>query len=111
MPVPHIELVARRGKDTHDGRPDYEIYAGQQRVGRIYLAVMAGAKDGWVWNINTVFLDTRLGKLGGTSADMDDALRQFRVAFDVWLGWALAQPQTHLSFFVIDRQLRAIGAR
>jgi hypothetical protein len=109
--APYIDLIARRSEELHDGRPDYSIYAGAQRVGRIYQTIGPGGRGVWIWNVNTVLSDTRLGRLGGQANDMDDALRQFRPAFETWLSWALAQPQTHLSFFVIDRQLRAIGAR
>lgn len=109
--VPHIELVARRGEDFHDGRSDYAIFAGKQQVGRIYQSVGPGGSDVWIWNVNTVLSDTRLGRLGGQAKDIDDGLRLFRPAFEKWLSWALAQPQTHLSFHVIDRQVRAVGAR
>jgi hypothetical protein len=33
---PHIVLVARCDKDLQDGAPDYSIWAGEQRIDRIF---------------------------------------------------------------------------
>jgi hypothetical protein len=110
--LPHVDLVARRARDLHDGRPDYIIVAGGQVVGRMYLTQLAGAREAWEWAINTVLTDNRIGvPLTGFGEDFGDARRQFRIAFEAWLAWALAIPDGDLKRAHIDRNLKAIGVR
>jgi hypothetical protein len=58
---PRIELVARREPDLQSGHPDYSVWAGEQRVGRIYQQRSQG-REQWFWGRNTVTLDLTVGR-------------------------------------------------
>lgn len=103
-----IDLIAKRREDLDGGRPDYAVYAGEQLVGRIYQS----HNDGWLWSINTVLTDARIGGvLQGYASDLPTAKSHLRAGFDAWLAWALRVPASDPKFPALDRQLRAIGIR
>jgi hypothetical protein len=79
-----IVLVARRGKDLQDGAPDYSIWAGQQRVGRIYRKDRSGDRELWFWGMTTVTIDMTVGARtdGFDATSFEDARARLRVAFD-----------------------------
>jgi hypothetical protein len=49
--------------------------------------------------------------MAGYAESMEDARQMLRPAFDHWLEWALAIPQSDLKYGPLDKNLRAIGAR
>lgn len=103
-----VQLIPRRQPDLQQGFRDYHIYAGEQRVGRIYQT----HKTGWWWGINSVMLDMTVGVvLQGYVGTQQEAQKNLRTAFDVWLAWALAMPASDLKFEQIDKNLKAIGVR
>lgn len=103
-----VELVARRQPDLDQGYPDYQVYAGAQIVGRIYQS----SPTQWCWAINSVMIDsTAGGGMSGYAANMEEAQRRLRPAFDRWLVWALAIPPSDLKYGPLDRNLKAIGMR
>jgi hypothetical protein len=105
-----VELVARRQPDLDQGHPDYSIYAGAQLVGHIYQ--QARSPEHWRWAINTVMIDNTAGAgMAGYAPSMEEAHRSQRSAFDRWLSWALATPQSDLKYGPLDKNLRAIGVR
>ena len=52
---PRVELTARRERDLSSGHPDYSVWAGEQRVGRIYQQHSLGHEQ-WFWGLTTVTL-------------------------------------------------------
>lgn len=110
--VPRIELVPRRQEDLQGGNPDYHIDAGALRVGRIYRTHFHSASEGWRYGVNGVMVDFTVGvPLQGYAASFEDAKSKLREAFDIYLAWALALPQSDLKFPRVDRDLKAMGAR
>ena len=60
MPAPpHIDLVAKLNR-AH-ARPDYDIFAGDQRVGRVYLMHTTSKSESWWWGLNEVMVDSTIG--------------------------------------------------
>lgn len=103
-----VELVARRQADLEQGHANYHVYAGEQLVGCIYQQ----APGHWRWAINTVMVDATIGMpLSGYAADMAEAQAHLRPAFERWLEWATAVPESDLKRGPLDRNLRAIGLR
>lgn len=103
-----IALVPRRRPDLDQGFPDYHIYAGEQLVGRIYQKNYVL----WFWGVTTVMLDSTVGTvLHGFAATHDEAKQRLRTAFDAWLSWAQAMPESDLKHSQIDKNLKAIGVR
>ena len=51
-----------------------------------------------------------IGQLHGLADNFDQAKARLRVAFDLWLAWALEAPPSHLSFAVIRKDLRDVVA-
>jgi hypothetical protein len=109
---PRIVLVARRDKDMMDGSPDYSIWAGEQRVGRIYRKRRTGGRELWFWGINGVVCDLTVGvpTHGGDATSFEDARARLREAFDHWLMWARAIPRGDLRYPRISEQLKKMGA-
>lgn len=106
-----IELIARRQPDLHGGHPDYYVYAGEQRVGRIYQTHFTGAADQWWWGVNGLTVDVTVGAvMQGYATGLDNAKRQLREAFDQWLVWARAMPVADLKHRAIAQELLAMGA-
>ena len=105
---PRIVFVASRETDLHGARPDYSIWAGEQRVGRIYRKY----RSGWFWGINTVICDLTVGvpTHGGEATTFEDARARLREAFDHWLTWARAIPRGDLRYPRISEQLKKMGA-
>jgi hypothetical protein len=90
-PPPSIDLVARRNH-TRD-KPDYDIFAGEQLVGRIYLMHVTSKAESWWWGLHTICFDsTTRGTMKGYTDSFEKARAEFRVAFDAWLAWAVALP-------------------
>ena len=97
---PRIVLVARREKDLQRARPDYSIWAGEQRVGRIYRKHRRSDREFWFWGINGVISDLTVGvpTHGGDATGLEDARARLREAFDHWLVWARAIPRGDLRY-------------
>lgn len=105
-----VELVARRQTDLDQDFANYHVFAGSQIVGRMYQ--QARSPDRWRWAINSVMIDSTAGAgMAGYAESMEDAQRLLRPAFDRWLAWALAIPESDLKYGPLDKNLRAIGAR
>jgi hypothetical protein len=109
---PRIVLVARREKDLQDGQPDYSIWAGEQRVGRIYRKHRSGDRELWFWGINSVICDLTVGAStqGLDATSFEDARARFRKAFDRWLAWALAIPRGDMKYEPVSAQLKKMDA-
>jgi hypothetical protein len=105
-----IEPTAKREADLSSGHPDYSIWAGEQRIGRIYQQHALGCEQ-WFWGLNTVTLDTTVGVgTHGTADSFDDAKIKFRFAFDHWHDWALAMPRGDMKYPRISAELKKMGA-
>jgi hypothetical protein len=89
--VRRIALKAKREADLSSGHPDYSVWAGEQRVGRIYQKHAVGSHQYWFWGINEVTCDLTVGvpTYGADATSFEDARAKFRVAFDCWLAWRL----------------------
>jgi len=104
----NVELLARRQPDLTQGYSDYHVYAGAQIVGRIYQA----GPEQWCWAINSVMIDSTAGAgMAGYAESLQEAQRLLRPAFDRWLAWALAIPESDLKHGPLNRNLKAIGVR
>jgi hypothetical protein len=109
MPPP-IELTARREPDLSSGHPDYSVWAGEQRVGRIYQQHSL-THEQWFWGLNTVTLDLTVGvPAHGNPVIFDYAKIKFRFAFDHWHDWALAMPRGYIKYARVSAELKKIGA-
>jgi hypothetical protein len=76
--VKPIELVAKRGS-LLDGRADYSVYAGAQRVGRIYCQLHnRGDAELWFRGLQGVFTSMEIGRLPAPS--FDEAKARLRTA-------------------------------
>ena len=108
---PRIVLIARRSKDLQDDRPDYSIWAGGQRVGRIYRKYRSGGRELWFWGISGVICDLTVGipTHGGDATSLEDARDRLRVAFDHWLAWARAVPRGDMKYERISVELKKMG--
>jgi hypothetical protein len=81
-----VELIARRIEDLSDGHPDYLVYAGKQRVGRIYRTHFDSTAEGWFWGVNGVTVDVTVGAVmhdyasspSGCEADIPQIVPRFR---------------------------------
>lgn len=105
----HIDLVARR--DQESGALDFHIYAGEQRVGRIYQYHKISTSETWWWGLNTICIDATFPPpMKGYTHTFEEARAAFRSAFDRWLIWAGAVPKWDLKRAHIDENLRKIGA-
>jgi hypothetical protein len=51
-----------------------------------------------------------IGQLHGGCESFEQAKARLRAAFEVWLAWALAAPQTHKSYAAIRKDLKDVGA-
>jgi hypothetical protein len=111
MSLPHIELLVRREEDFADGRPDFSIWAGEERVGRLYRKLLPGNREGWFWGLNGVFysMDARI-QMSGHAESLEAAKSSLREAFGLWSSWIMSLPVTHPSAHMIDQQLRRITA-
>jgi hypothetical protein len=108
--VARIELKARREPDLSSGHPDYSVWAGEQRIGRIYQQRSLGYEQ-WFWGLNTVTLDTTVGVgTHGTADSFDDAKIKFRFAFDHWHDWALAMPRGDMKYPRVSAELTKMSA-
>lgn len=104
-----IELKARRVQD-HDF-PDFHIFAGEQRVGRIYRYHVTNPTETWWWGFNTICCDSTFEHQSkGYTKTFEEARSAFRVAFDHWLVWARAIKVWDLKRAMVDENLRKIGA-
>jgi hypothetical protein len=105
--MPHgVELTARHDPDLQGGRPDYSIWAIEQRVGRIYQTHSFAPREQWFWGVNAVTLDMTVGvTLHGYATSFEDARAKFRVAFDHWLEWALEVPRGDMKYPRISAEL------
>jgi hypothetical protein len=105
-----IEPTAKREADLSSGHPDYSIWAGEQRIGRIYQQHALGCEQ-WFWGLNTVTLDTTVGVgTHGTADSFDDAKIKFRFAFDHWHDWALALPRGDMKYPRVSAELMKMSA-
>jgi hypothetical protein len=106
-----VELRPVRQEDLQGGHPDFHIYAGTQRVGRIYCHVMMSDRQQWFWGVNSVLLDATIGKpMHGYADDLEDAKRKARDAFEAWLVWAQSIPGDDPKHQVLAQQLAATQA-
>jgi hypothetical protein len=105
---PRIVLVACREKDLQGARMDYSIWAGEQRVGRLYRKYQSG----WFWGINGVICDLTVGvpTHGSEATSFEDARARHRKAFDHWLAWAQAIPRGDLRYPRVSAELKKMGA-
>jgi hypothetical protein len=108
--APRIELTAKREADLSSGHPDYSVWAGALRVGRIYQQQAPG-REQWFWGLNTITLDMTVGiATHGTADSFDDAQIKFRFAFDHWHDWALAMPRGDMKYPRVSAELEKMGA-
>jgi hypothetical protein len=104
-----IELVARR-EAMSSGYPNYGVFAGEQRVGRIYQMYTVGGRERWFWGLNTI-TDMKFDVLTEGHADsFADARTNLRVAFDQWLERAFAMPRSNMKYPRITIELKKMGA-
>ena len=91
--VPCIELVARRRPENlGEGRPDYDVFAGPVRVGRIYCTHAHSSGEGWWYGINGVMVDATVGApIHGYVGSFDKAQAELRASFNLYLAWARCQ--------------------
>ena len=105
---PHVDLVPRNRHDI--GVAHYDIFAGEQLVGVIGQPVPFAQREVWSWALNTIMVDGSIGiPIKGYAHKLDGAKGDFRKAFDVWLGWAMAMPTWDLKRPHIDKNLKAMG--
>jgi hypothetical protein len=105
-----IELVARR-EAMSSGHPNYGVFAGDQRVGRIYQMYTIGGRARWFWGLNTITSDMTVGVLTQGHADSFAGARaNLRAAFDRWLEWAFAIPRSDMKYPKITIELKKMGA-
>ena len=100
-------MPRRRPNLVPRGR-DYLIYAHECRVGRIYE--VTGNRPRWFWGIQGVFTSMDIGQLQGSASSLPQAKIELRAAFETWLAWALAAPETHPSYAQIRKDLEDVGA-
>ena len=105
---PRIDLVPRRRPNLVPRGRDYLIYARECRVGRIYE--VTGSHQRWFWGLQGVFTSMDIGMLQGAAPSFERAKIELRAAFETWLAWALAAPETHLSYARICKDLKDVGA-
>ena len=104
---PRIELIARRSQDLQGGYADYQIYAGEQLVGRIYERQAIAGRELWFWGLHTITLDMTVGApMHGYAEGFVDARTKLRAAFDRWLEWALAMPRGDMKYLRISAELK-----
>ena len=107
---PRFELTARRERDLSSGHPDYSVWAGALRVGRIYQQHSL-AREQWFLALNTVTLDLAVGvPTHGNADSLDNAKIKFRCAFDHWHDWALAMPRGDMKYPRVSAELKKMGA-
>jgi hypothetical protein len=105
-----IELVARREARSSD-QPNYGVFAGEQRVGRIYQMYKIGGREQWFWGLNTITSDMTVGvPTQGDADSFADARVRLRAAFDRWLEWAFAVPRSDMKYPRITIELKKMGA-
>jgi hypothetical protein len=108
--LPHVDLIAKLNRTRE--RPDYDIFAGEQLVGRIYLMHVTSTNESWWWGLNSICLDATIpGMMKGYTQSLEKAQASFRAAFDVWLAWATAMPTWDLKQRQIGPQLKKIGVQ
>lgn len=110
MPLPHVDLTAKKRADKD--WPHFDIVAGpgEHLVGVIHRQIPTATTEVWFWTINTIMVDSSVGAaMKGYTRSFDEAKADFRQAFDVWLAWAIAMPKWDLKRAQIDKNLRAIG--
>ena len=106
---PHIDLVAKLNR-AH-ARPDYDIFAGDQRVGRIYLMHQSSKAESWLWSLNSVMVDSTIGvPIKGYTDSLPKAQESFRSTFNRWLEWARTLPSRDLKHKQVWIELRKMGA-
>jgi hypothetical protein len=106
----HIDLRTKREADLIAGRTDYSLWAGKQRVGRIYQSSSIAPGD-WHWAISTLTLDiTFRARTQGYAETFEDAQARARVAFDRWLAWARALPTTDTLYPQVSAELKMISS-
>ena len=77
-------------------------------MGRIYQM----HSERWFWGVNALVVDSTVGGgMHGYAESLDDAKTKLRSAFERWLVWALAIPQTDLKYPNIAEELEKIGCR
>ena len=110
MPAPpHIDLVAKLNR-AH-ARPDYDIFAGDQRVGRIYLMHQSSQAESWLWSLNAVTVDSTIGvPIKGSADSLQKAQEAFRITFNRWLEWARALPSWDLKRKQVWIELKKMSA-
>jgi hypothetical protein len=90
--------------------PDFFVWAGEQRVGRIYEGYSIPTRETWHRAINTVTLDMTVGTATqGYAESFDDAKAKFRAGFDRWLEWAWAMPRGDMKYPRISAELKNMG--
>jgi hypothetical protein len=107
---PRIDLVPRRRPNLVPRGRDYLIYARECRVGRIYEVTAKAQYHHWFWGIQGVFTTMDTGQLQGSAPSLEQAKIELRAAFETWLAWALAAPDTHPSYARIRKDLEDVGA-
>lgn len=109
--MPQVHLIAKLNRTRE--RPDYDIFAGEQLVGRIYLTHATSKTESWWWGLNTITFDSSLGPPEVSRGYVDSlpkAQAAFRKGFDLWLEWALAMPSWDLKHKQVRVELKKIGA-
>jgi hypothetical protein len=102
------DLVPRRQRDLVPPGRDYLIYARECRVKRIYE--VTGSHPPWFWGLQGVFTSTEIGRLQGAAPTFEQTKIELRAVFETWLAWALAIPETHLSYARIRKDLEDVCA-
>ena len=55
-------------------------------------------------------MSVEIGQLPGAAPSFEQGKIELRAAFETWLAWALAAPETHLSYARIRKDLEHVGA-
>jgi hypothetical protein len=72
------------GSGIDKDRPDYAVYSGEWKIGRIYQT--RGGPDSlrWFWSMNANGPMTRSNRV----ATLEEAKAQFQKSWDAWKAWA-----------------------
>ena len=59
-------------------REDYDVFNGERKVGRIYMADVHGQT--WFWELSAVLTDSKSGHVG----TLEEAKAAFRAEYEKW---------------------------
>jgi hypothetical protein len=80
-------LVLRRASISRPGGPwsetDFDVFDGDQNVGRIYLVNAFGGSETWFWGLSFEFQLTERKSYGDANS-LDDAKAAFKAEYERW---------------------------